>query len=70
MFKGSNRVILNEFTMRQVVQEWLDDRLGDDAPYVVGVSMRGGLFKPSLFEVEVRGESASAPILSLVKDQT
>lgn len=59
MFKGYNNLNLCHETMKEIVQEWLFDRLGDDAPYVTRVRMTGGTFKSPSFNIEVFGETRS-----------
>jgi hypothetical protein len=63
MFRGGNKIIVNKLTMMQIVQEWLDDNLGDDSPRVTDIKTRWS----KDFEIVVRGESAD--ILQLVENK-
>lgn len=61
MFKGYNTIRLCHATMREVVQSWLDDSLGDDAPTVSKVTMKGGgMFGKSIcYEIEIVGSEVN-----------
>ena len=39
--KGNNELILNEATLIQAVQEWIDKRMGEHAPIVKSVKSNG-----------------------------
>lgn len=70
MFKGYNTLKVCHATMKEIVQAWLDDSLGDDAPTVTKVTMKGGgVFGKSIaYEIEIRGETDPI-VLSSVKEQ-
>jgi hypothetical protein len=58
MFKGYNTLKVCQATMKEIVQAWLDDSLGDDAPTVTNVTMKGGGYWKSVsYEIEIRGET-------------
>jgi hypothetical protein len=57
---GCNELKLNEATMIQIVQEWLDRQMPGGAPKVKGVS--GGM-RNSEDQFTVRTESPLAPVI-------
>jgi hypothetical protein len=68
MFKGHNTLKLCHATMKEIVQAWLDESLGRDAPTVTKVTMKGGGWMRGVaFEIEVRGEDEIKPLIKSVK---
>jgi hypothetical protein len=45
---GTNRMQLNEATMMDVVQQWLDRQLAENAPKVTGITSYNGVFEVTL----------------------
>jgi hypothetical protein len=55
---GTNELMLNEATMIEALQQWLDGKIPQGAPLVKSIKQCNSSFEPAMFNIMVSGEKS------------